>query len=196
MSNYIFKPPPSFGTGEEPFVTWDNGFSPEELDLIDKIASLRTPEDGTIYKGGVDEGVRTSKVTWIEHNQDSAWLYDRLAYILTRLNGQFFKYDMFGFNEHLQYTVYEGDTEGHYTWHLDTGNDDSPRKLSLVLQLSEPEDYEGGDLELLVGPDPLKVDKKRGLIAVFPSFRLHRVTPVTKGKRKTLVVWACGPAFK
>jgi len=72
----------------------------------------------------------------------------------------------------------------------------SPRKLSLVLQLTDPEEYEGGDLELMTSSDPIAVLKQRGLISVFPSFVLHRVTPVTKGTRRTLVVWACGPEFK
>ena len=70
------------------------------------------------------------------------------------------------------------------------------RKLSLVVQLSDPEDYEGGDLEIYTGHEPLVVKKKKGMTAFFPSYQLHGVTPVTKGTRYSLVVWVHGPAFR
>jgi PKHD-type hydroxylase len=115
------------------------------------------------------------------------------------LNGQFFQFDLYGFNEDMQYTVYDGEQQGHYTWHLDDSGKNTqrgPRKLSLVIQLSDPSDYEGGELQLQTGPDPTIVDKAKGLVAAFPSYTLHRATPVTKGIRKTLVVWITGPAFR
>ena len=65
-----------------------------------------------------------------------------------------------------------------------------------MLQLTDPAEYEGGDLEIMSGAETDVVLKQRGLITVFPSYILHRVSPVTKGTRKTIVVWACGPAFK
>jgi PKHD-type hydroxylase len=76
--------------------------------------------------------------------------------------------------------------------------DEAPaaRKLSLVLQLSDPSEYEGGELQTMSGPNHCAVDRQKGLIAAFPSYMLHRVTPVTKGTRYSLVVWICGPSFK
>jgi PKHD-type hydroxylase len=66
----------------------------------------------------------------------------------------------------------------------------------MVLQLSDPSEYEGGNLEILSSQgEVLTVDKKKGFLAMFPSFKTHRVTPVTSGTRKSLVVWATGPAF-
>ena len=72
----------------------------------------------------------------------------------------------------------------------------APRKRSLVLQLSDPSDYEGGDLEFFVSAEPTPVERKKGLIVAFPSFVLHHVTPVTSGTRRTLVVWLSGPKFR
>jgi PKHD-type hydroxylase len=66
----------------------------------------------------------------------------------------------------------------------------------MVIQLSEPNEYEGGDLQLLSGSEPTTADKAKGKVVMFPSYMLHRVTPVTSGIRKTLVVWITGPSFK
>jgi PKHD-type hydroxylase len=66
----------------------------------------------------------------------------------------------------------------------------------MVLQLTDPSQYEGGNLQIVTGGDPLTVRKQRGLVAVFPSYVLHQVTPVTKGSRQSLVAWITGPQFK
>jgi PKHD-type hydroxylase len=118
-----------------------------------------------------------------------------MANIARNLNGQFFGFNLFGFNESMQYTVYK-DNGGHYDWHIDKGIlSSSPRKLSLVLQLSDPSEYEGGDLEIMISKDVIKLEKRKGLVWAFPSWVLHRVTPVTKGIRRTIVVWVTGPKF-
>jgi PKHD-type hydroxylase len=70
------------------------------------------------------------------------------------------------------------------------------RKLSLVIQLSDEEDYVGGNLELKFGKEPVILSKKRGTMLLFPYYVLHRVTPVTEGTRYSLVSWVTGPAFK
>ena len=90
------------------------------------------------------------------------------------------------------------DNGGHYDWHCDSFNPDefnNQRKLSAVLFLSNPEDYEGGLLELKDLDNPIPKLPK-GSIVVFPSVLPHRVTVVTSGVRFTAVAWAMGPAFK
>lgn len=201
MSSYIFAPSPTFEVSEHAFVTWENGFTQEELVEILSYCDTLTLNNGTVGGQGYNymSDIRESKVGWIPLNDKSQLIYDRLAYILRNLNGQFYKFDLYGFSEDLQYTVYEENTKGHYTWHRDNGVASIgavPRKLSMVLQLSDPSDYEGGDLEIFTAAEPQQVKKAKGLIAAFPSYTLHRVTPVTKGTRKTLVVWATGPSFK
>lgn len=203
MSNYIFAPSPNFGVSEHPFTTWEKSFNEDELTQILKYCDSLTLTNGIVgsknNENAYDGKVRESKVAWIGLNDDSQFIYDRLAFILRNLNGQFYNFDIYGFSEDLQFTVYEEDTNGHYTWHVDSGVSDNgsvPRKLSLVLQLTDPSEYEGGDLEIMTSSTPTQIKKEKGLIAVFPSYTLHRVTPVTKGIRKTIVVWATGPSFK
>ena len=82
-----------------------------------------------------------------------------------------------------------------YAWHQDYGGQIS-RKLSLVLQLTDPSRYEGGNLQTMTNQDVFTVRKQRGLVTVFPSFTLHQVTPVTQGSRQSLVAWISGPPYK
>jgi PKHD-type hydroxylase len=198
MAIYQLAPSPSACLPEISHATWHGGFSDDEINEIIRIGDSLTLEDAVV--GGNSDVVgkiRSSKTGWLDLNNETSFIYDRLAYIARQLNGQFFDLDLWGFVEHLQYTVYDG-KEDHYTWHVDrgTGTSDTPRKLSIVLQLSDPSEYEGGDLEIFDAPEPTKIEKQKGLVVAFPSFVLHRVTPVTKGIRKTLVVWLTGPRFK
>ena len=200
MSNYIFTPPPAFGVGEEPFVMWEGGFNDEDVANIIDIGEARPAQDGnvgTAENNELIEEIRRSKISWIDLQADSQWLYDRLSHIASTLNGQYYKYDLYGFHEHFQYTVYDSSNQDHYTWHLDSGTKSTaPRKFSLVLQLSDPSEYEGGDLEIYYSAQPTQIRKEKGLVVAFPSCMLHRVTPVTSGIRKTLVMWCVGPAFR
>lgn len=197
MSLFQFIPDNAVNHNHD-FVTWEDAFTNEELDLIIKCGDSLALETATVGGGEGDiSDLRRSKVGWIENNQETGWIYDRLAYVARKINGKFFNFDLYGFVEHFQYTVYVEEDKGHYTWHQDMSpNVESARKLSLVLQLSAPEDYDGGVFEAMGGKEASAVDKKRGLICAIPSWRLHRVTPVTKGTRKTLVVWVAGPSFK
>ena len=200
MSLYQFPPVSSFGIGTEPLVYWENGFNDEDIRKIIEIGESRLSSSSSVGSsdgGDIIPDVRISKTSWIDLQDDSTWLYDKIAYIINTLNAQYYMFDIYGFNEHMQFTVYDGDENGHYDWHLDSGKSDmSPRKLSFVLQLSDPEEYEGGELQLLNSSEPANVRKEKGFAVVFPSYTLHRVTPVTKGVRKTLVIWVTGPTFK
>lgn len=196
MSVYQLLPSPSLAIGENNFSTWENGFTDKQLKRICEIGDSLELSSASVSDGIVDNSVRMTKTGWIQLNDETMFIYDTLGFIARQLNGQFFDFDLFGFAEDLQYTVYN-DNGDKYDWHLDRGmSTNAPRKLSLVLQLSDPSEYEGGDLELYIGPEPVVVTKQYGLVTAFPSFVLHRVTPVTKGTRKTLVVWLTGPRFR
>ena len=193
MSIYQFAP--AKGLGCEPFVTYTNGFSSEELDTIESYCDT-LPLSPAFVSNDINLEYRKSKVSWVSNNNQIAWFYDRMAYICRNLNNQYYGFDMWGFIEDFQYTVYT-DTEEKYDWHVDISSDiDIPRKLSMVLQLSSPDDYEGGNLEIMTSKDPISVRKEKGLVTLFPSYTLHRVTPVTKGIRKTIVIWATGPSLR
>ena len=119
-----------------------------------------------------------------------------MAYVIRDVCSHWYGYNLTGFMDGIQYSEYYEDG-GHYDWHLDSMGDgiDLQRKLSMTVQLSDPSEYEGGNLELFLGTSPTVVDKEKSLGIIFPSFRLHRVTPVTSGIRKSLVLWASGPSF-
>jgi PKHD-type hydroxylase len=198
MAVYQIAPSPSLGIPEISFASWRDGFTEEEIDKIVSIGDSLTIKSASVGPDNkVEEAVRSSKIGWINLTPETNFIYDRIAFIARQLNGEFFNLDIWGFVEDFQYTIYDG-KDDHYTWHLDRGGNatNAPRKLSLVIQLSDPSEYEGGDLEIFDAPVPTQVTKQKGLVVAFPSFILHRVTPVTKGIRKTLVVWLAGPQFK
>jgi PKHD-type hydroxylase len=181
-----------------PVVVWKEAFTPKELDTIiaygDGLAPMKAEiagrRDNTDY-------LRVTRVAWVEKKPQIAWLNQRLEEMVLRINAEFYRYDLYGLLESFQYTVYEGAEGGHYGWHVDTGEKNyEPRKISLSLQLSDPSQYEGGNLILAVGDGDYAAEKARGALIAFPSFALHRVTPVTSGVRKSLVIWVSGPEFR
>ena len=202
MTNFIFAPSPNFGVSEHPFATWNNAFSEEEIQNIINSGEKRNPTSAFLDKGDENTSIRNSRTSWLNFSSDTAWLYEKLAYIARQLNGQFYKFDLYGFSEDMQYTVYDGSFEksGHYTWHQDSGvglnTDLPPRKLTMVVQLSGPDEYEGGDLQIMTGPKEETVEKCKGRVVIFPSYHMHRVTDVISGTRRSLVVWITGPAFR
>jgi len=198
MSIYQFCPPPDLTTNEQTHATWSGGFSDSEIASVIELGNAAMKnEAGIVGVNKTDQKIRKSTVSWINCNQQSTFLYDKLGYIARMLNGQFFEFDLYGFVEDFQYTVYQAGGD-HYDWHIDKGNTNiSPRKLSLVVQLSDPSEYDGGELLLnLGGKEIITAEKKKGLIYAFPSWVLHKVTPVTAGTRKSLVVWIAGPKFR
>lgn len=199
MSIYNFAPMACVNI-DSPFVTWENGFTEEEIDEIVAYCDSLELSKSIIDNSSEEESysdIRVSKTGWLSNNENSVWIYDKLAFIARSLNAKFYNFDLSGFVEDMQYTVYEGEDSGHYTWHIDMSpHSISPRKMTLILQLSDPSDYEGGDIQTLIGPTENNVLKQKGLVVAFPSWAIHRVTPVSKGIRKTLVIWVAGPQFK
>jgi len=92
----------------------------------------------------------------------------------------------------MQYTVYHGTDKSHYTWHRDIGTGDKIMRARVnvgIVQLSSPSDYVGGVLQLKHEDQIIDVMKTKGMVTTFPIDMLHRVTPVTSGVRKTLIMW-------
>lgn len=198
MSIYHLAPAPDRATNEQNFATWENGFSQSELSSIRSLGDAGAQDvAGVNSSNDVVQDLRKSQVAWFAHNNQTSFVYDKMGYIIRMMNGQFFGFDLYGFVEDFQYTVYHSGGD-HYDWHMDKGNTSvAPRKLSAIVQLSDPTEYEGGDLQFWIGGDqPITAERKQGLVYVFPSYILHRVTPVTRGTRKSLVVWVAGDKFK
>lgn len=184
----------------EHFAIWQNGFSPEEIQKIvdtGELAEFNKGQVGSSTDAKVDDNIRDTDITWIAQSPENGWIYQRMSQIATRVNHDKYQFDLSHFQP-FQYGKYK--PGGHYTWHYDSGpNLPEHRKLSFVLGLTDPELYEGGELQLNVhgGQEtPHSMKLRKGDIVVFPSWVTHRVTPVISGERMTMVGWAVGPKFK
>ena len=178
----------------ENFAWWNGAFTSQELDAIINIGNSIELERAHTH-GGDNPEVRDSFVNFLYPNETTSWIFQKLTGAILEINNAYFGFDLYAMEQGLQFTRYEAPGE-HYEWHIDRNMGIATRKLSLSLQLSAPEDYEGGDLELWFGGEPVKANRERGMITFFPSYVMHRVTPVTKGVRYSLVCWVSGPPFK
>lgn len=175
---------------------FQNGFNSSELEEIEKLATKYPYTDATIIGNeSINESIRKSKIKWVHPDDNSQWLYDKFAGMVIEAN-KTWKFNLYSIIDSIQYTEYLAGG-GHYDWHVDIGPKNiSHRKVSIVVQLSDPSEYDGGDLELWNGGAIKSVFRGRGTTVLFPSFTMHRVTPVTRGLRKSLVLWVGGEHYK
>lgn len=178
--------------------TIDNCFSPQECLEIIKIGKIHAINESKTGDGRPFSDIRKSKNSWIPPSEISQWIFLKIQEKINDVNHHF-EFDLHSI-ENLQFTEYDCTYTGYYGKHIDkfpsATSPGSYRKLSFSLQLSNSCDYEGGDLLLYNGKEPIYGNKKMGSINFFPSYLLHEVTPVTKGKRYALVSWIHGPKFK
>lgn len=174
-----------------------NAFTPEEMvKIIQTGESLyQIPAKTVGNDGEAVSSYRKSEISWINNNPETEWIFQKISEYAIIANKEMWNFDIWDYQDQLQYTKYYGDG-GHYDWHADLGPGISNRKLSCVLQLSTPEEYEGGVLQMNPGGNILEVPKGLGTLCFFPSFLLHRVTPLSSGVRKSLVTWLCGANFR
>jgi PKHD-type hydroxylase len=174
------------------YAFWNNAFSKEECQTIINIA-----KDKGLIKGKTKEesDVRDSKISWLYPIDGIDWVFRRVTDITLNLNERFFKFDLFGINEGFQFTNYEAPS-GKYGKHVDKAVNMPVRKLSISIQLTNSEEYDGGELYLYDGDKGNLMDKTQGTLILFPSYVLHEVMPVTKGERNSLVTWVTGKQFK
>jgi PKHD-type hydroxylase len=179
------------------YAYWEQAFSEEECNFITKIGKSKTLLKGPVLNSYNTDSVkiRNSKIAWLSPLDNINFVYERLTNIIMDLNNRYFKFDLYGMIENIQFTNYVA-PQGKFHKHLDSCFDTPVRKLSVSIQLSKPEDYTGGELILHNNNDGNKMKKEQGTLVMFPSFTLHEVTPVTKGERNSLVVWITGPNFK
>jgi len=124
------------------------------------------------------------------------WVYEIIAGVFTAANADM-RYDIVpDMNDPIQVLRYDASERGFFTWHSDTMPDDMTRKISVVVPLSDPGDYEGGQLQFNQGGALCEVPQVPGRPVVFPSWLIHQVTPVTAGRRYSLVAWVRGPNWR
>jgi len=188
-----------------------SAFNDQFCDHIISVAKLYREQGGVVgsfdattgeSSAALNQDIRNSTIRWVDiyaHREINTILND----YVNAVNSSLFGFDIsFGFNS-LQYTEYNGDgpTPQFYDWHMDCLFDNAilDRKLTAVVQLSSPDDYEGGLFEMEGCARPsfnVEPFLPRGSLLIFPSYLKHRVLPVTKGLRKSLVTWYNGPRFR
>tara|TARA_S200002703_G_C3744446_1_gene229017 strand:+ start:227 stop:901 length:675 start_codon:yes stop_codon:yes gene_type:complete len=195
-------------------IPWDSGRTGGNQDDPDAPQEV---EEGH----GLNEDLRVSQIKWFDkYNFIPSDINNKIIEGLQIANRNADWNVNIDYFENFQYTQYTADRgkPGFYTWHTDHGgmlnNDGTIRKLSITIQLSEPDDYNGGhfqwlepvnefnqltkekvvDVHKMVQTAPFSA-KAIGTMIVFPSFVYHQVTPVTMGTRKSLVGWACGQPY-
>ena len=176
-------------------------FTPKQCQMIIEAGRSEPRNDASVgneqgIKGGVvDTKTRTSHISWIPFSKMPE-MYKDIEKIMKQTNGNHFGFEGMQITEMAQYTEYpEG---GFYDWHVDNdvncANEPPVRKISMTILLSPENEFEGGDLELVKEGQSAKI--KQGQAIFFASFIRHRVAPVTKGNRKSLVMWFGGTPFK
>ncbi|MGF1543426.1 MAG: 2OG-Fe(II) oxygenase [Parvularculaceae bacterium] len=170
-------------------------FSDAEMKALVEHCNANAGE-GVLSGGLQSDSYRRSSVAWASRDDGFEWLYERLATLARGVNAQFFGFDIDGIESAAQIARYDAETAGTYDWHTDFGIGSPRRKLSISVQLTDGADYDGGDLEFDVSSEATKAGRERGIVVAFPSFVRHRVAPVTRGTRYSLVAWISGPRWR
>ena len=190
-----------------PFVFLDNWLTEEELKKInDYCISQGVEESKVIYNNGeqqTDSSIRQSSTKFHSMNDENRYIFEKIRDASSYINLQSYQFDLIGF-DFFQYGEYKAESNDFYNYHIDMTLGEGiphgmtyPRKLSLSIILNDPSEYEGGELEFNWGmKEKIIVEQPKGRLIAFPSWLMHRVTPVTKGIRRSIVVWIVGSKFK
>jgi len=173
-------------------------FTPEQCKMIIQAGRSEPKQTGQVGGGSggtVDTKTRTSHISWIPFKK-MLDMYKDIEKLMQKTNRNHFGFDGMTLTEPAQYTEYpEG---GFYDWHIDSdincAHEPPVRKISMTCLLSPESEFEGGDLEIMSEGKVAKL--KQGQIVFFASFVRHRVKPVIKGNRKSLVMWFGGTPLR
>jgi len=174
-------------------------FTPEQCQMVIDAGRRQRPQKAQVGMGkpggGVDTKKRTTTISWIPFKEMQP-MYNQINEFIQKANRNHFGFEDIQITEQAQFTEYpEG---GFYDWHMDTDvnmqHEPPVRKISMTLLLSPENQFEGGDLELMAPGKRVKL--KQGHAIIFASFLNHRVAPVIRGVRQSLVMWFGGKPFK
>jgi PKHD-type hydroxylase len=185
-------------------VTFPPGHGGLPAHLVEALRSAAEAADmvsgavGPTRSGRIDTSVRASGVRFVgpeEVGEEAFAHFLTLAVVANRQKG--WGLALSGMSPRIQATRYGASELGHYDWHTDWGpGPNRGRKVTAVAQLSDPASYTGGRLMVTSGARPVAAPAGVGTVTVFPSFLLHRVTPVTSGVRLSAVAWILGPPLR
>lgn len=175
---------------------YEKGFSEEEINKINLDSQEYPFVKGLVMDEENTDTFRKSNLKWLQYDKKWEWVVDKIMDQVIEANNMIWNFDLKSIVDEIQYTEYDGQG-GHYDWHMDIGPGSiSHRKISVTVQLSDPDDYEGGDLQIMNSSNVSSVPRGKGNVIIFPSFLLHRVTPLISGNRKSLVLWVGGGHYK
>lgn len=170
----------------------------EEIIEQQKLKQLKEAKIGVATKdndGHYNKKIRNSLVRFIPFDEMKSF-YQRIEILVNTVNANFFGYNDIHLTEPAQFTTYN--KKGFYNWHQDTFMDgkDNPRvrKISMSILLNKPNEFKGGELEFFSSDKKIKLNQGYGVF--FASYLVHKVTPITKGTRKSLVMWFGGTPLK
>jgi len=183
----LYSIPPRNVPGKDSLAYWDGFITNDEINLIlaqPEWLSMQSAEvGGSSDNGIISPEIRKSNVAWLSTKPELYPIWDKLSRAVAEVNSRYFHFDLTGFYEPMQLTLYTDNNKDHYNWHTDAGPTDThaPRKLSMSMLLND---------------EAQTLDYVKGRAWFFPSYTLHRVAPVTRGIRRSLVLWIGGPPFR
>ena len=172
--------------------------TPAECDRLIALARAAPERPAGLVGGRNAPGLRRAGIVWLDDLPAAAFAMAKMIRLVAEVNRDHFRLDLTDFGESAQIARYGAAEQGHFGWHSDIGSGHwaAQRKLTVVVQLSDATTYLGGALEVQPDSAVTEAPRDRGTAALFPSFALHRVTPVTTGERWSLTLWAHGPNFR
>ena len=179
----------------------NDAFSQRQISLLNEVADNMEMQPSYVRtesgKRILNPSFRTSEICWLPNESPHLWVYRHLGKITNEANNASWNFALTGMTERVQITQYSEENSGHFDWHIDLGAGGlSKRKISISVLLSDPDSYEGGDLQFFTGKKDYYAGREQGTAILFPSYLPHRVTPVTRGIRRSLIMWISGPPFK
>ena len=181
------------------FVTGTPVFSGEQIALLRSLVDAQNAAaglegDGYDTSNAQQPDYRRTRVRWL-NEQEYRWVYDIIWTQANKAN-ELFQLDIVPMDDTIQLARYDAEEQGFFRWHADTLPGDLTRKISISVPLSDPAEFEGGALEFNEN-GAIRIPRQvAGAPIMFPSWLLHRVTPVTAGRRYSLVAWIRGPAWR
>lgn len=179
---------------------WEDFLTDEEIKILQDLPEWSNLYDAVIDGNIVNKSVRSSSMSWANYDEKSYHVWKKITNVVSEVNENFFHLDLNEFSDSPQLTLYSSH-ENHldfYDWHTDMIlGSPVTRKLSMSLLLSDPSEFEGGEFLIKTDGDRIMTLKQaKGRAWFFPSYIHHKVAPVTKGIRRSVVLWAAGDPFR
>jgi PKHD-type hydroxylase len=183
-TDYFITCPPCLNEGQRNEIkAWaDDHPAPAEVVEAGSAIGLNRPKS------------RRTNVAWLDF-QEYDWVYKIMDRSALKAN-EYFQADIVPVRYPIQIGIYDASEQGYFTWHSDNVASDQTRKITLVVPLNDPTEFEGGAIEFMPGDAIITPPQVPGVPIAFPSWLIHRVTPVTSGKRYSLVYWIRGPNWR